>query len=313
MNDSIHTFIIELSSRCNEGCKFCYSISWDANTRKPKKKELNISDWKIALQNIKKAGAYAVNFSGGEPTFHKDFVDLIEFSKKLGFYVIVSTNGSTITSPKIKNSLERHANCIALSIHGPREIHDKVKMRMDSFTNVIGSYHYYLRKDKNVKVNSVACKENYDSLIELGKILNIENNKKVHWKISQVIPRGAGLINKQAIVISDTQFEILQKKVAKRYPLAHHEKRLTFREDDSKLHKHPFVPYILVVSDGDIYVSIGEDDVNLNFSVLDKDILGNVKKKLANHQEFLKALKDNHYKYYGMHSESDRISEEHGV
>lgn len=80
---------IRLTNACNARCDMCGVIQrpWQHNETE-KIKESILEFYKI--------GGSIVNFTGGEPTIHKGFWELLQFTKELGLTTSVSTNGSTL-------------------------------------------------------------------------------------------------------------------------------------------------------------------------------------------------------------------------
>jgi hypothetical protein len=88
---------IDLTSRCNLSCSVCFA---DANRRPhdlPYEKALE------ALRRFRgqrPAPAFAVQFTGGEPTLHPRFLDIVSAARKMGFsHIQAATNGLNFGDP----------------------------------------------------------------------------------------------------------------------------------------------------------------------------------------------------------------------
>ncbi|MEA3514764.1 MAG: radical SAM protein [Nanoarchaeota archaeon] len=297
-NSKIGTYIFELTNRCNESCAFCYSISFDSNTRKARTAEqLTGDDWLSGLKNIVQEGARAVDFSGGEPTLHTDFSKIIEKAKNLYLYTIVSTNGTIMRRRDIRESLEKYADCIALSIQGVGDLHDQIKGRRASYEGIIEAYQHYSSKGKKMKVNTVVCRDNLHDLYEIGDSLHIEESQ-TQWKLSQAVSRESGRLNKELVHISDDEFENVMKKVVSKFPKAYSEGRVTFKEDDSQVNKFHFAPYVIVSSDGEIHIPIGEQHTRLGVNVLDRNYYEGLSRFFRSLGNFPEKVNENHDKFY---------------
>ena len=71
--EKVETFIFELTNKCNENCDFCYSISYDSITGKPRFEQIDKDKVFNILDTICEYGAKSIDFSGGEPTLHPNF------------------------------------------------------------------------------------------------------------------------------------------------------------------------------------------------------------------------------------------------
>ena len=89
---------IHLTSRCNLSCAVCFA---DAN-RHPY--ELSFEEALETLRRLRAqrpAPAFAVQFTGGEPTLHPRFLDLVAEARGMGFsHVQAATNGIRFADPE---------------------------------------------------------------------------------------------------------------------------------------------------------------------------------------------------------------------
>lgn len=79
---------IEVTSNCNLDCEFCYRRSWNEVPN-----DMGLDLYSKVLDEIEEMGAEFVWLSGwGEPTFHKNFSELIEITSQR-FRIGLLTNG----------------------------------------------------------------------------------------------------------------------------------------------------------------------------------------------------------------------------
>ncbi len=87
---------IDLTNRCNQQCPICFA---NANVQ-GYIYELSYEQVIKCLENIKNVNRpqehHVVQFSGGEPTVHPDFLKILKASVEMGFSPQIASNGKTI-------------------------------------------------------------------------------------------------------------------------------------------------------------------------------------------------------------------------
>jgi uncharacterized radical SAM superfamily Fe-S cluster-containing enzyme len=87
------TVLIEVTSRCNLNCEFCFA---DANGSESDPKLETIEMWYERI--IEAGGPYNLQISGGEPTVREDLHEIISMASNKGFnFVQINTNGIKLT------------------------------------------------------------------------------------------------------------------------------------------------------------------------------------------------------------------------
>ena len=108
------TVEIDLTNHCNHRCSFCVwgeHISTDKSTLKKDVIEKCILD-------MRQMGSKAITFTGGgEPMIHKNFGEILEYTKSLGYDCGLITNGSVITEKNV-DFLIKNLKWIRFSISG---------------------------------------------------------------------------------------------------------------------------------------------------------------------------------------------------
>ena len=92
LNIPIHG-IFELTSRCNFNCKMCYIN----HSKEIKDKELTINQWLEIGKKAKNNGTLFLLLTGGETMIRDDFIELYQELAKMGFRIVINTNGSLLT------------------------------------------------------------------------------------------------------------------------------------------------------------------------------------------------------------------------
>lgn len=73
---------LELTRKCDLACPHCYIDAGRARSE-----ELPVERWFALLEEMASMGVWAVAFTGGEPTLHAHFVDLVRHARQLDLLV----------------------------------------------------------------------------------------------------------------------------------------------------------------------------------------------------------------------------------
>ncbi len=116
----VNTMIIHYA--CNLRCQHCSIVS-NADLL-PEPKSISFQNASKAMREAFESGARILFFEGGEPTIwkdgNKDFRDLIEEGRKVGYFVIGYTTNAT-------GPIFQESDVISVSVDGPREVHDRIR------------------------------------------------------------------------------------------------------------------------------------------------------------------------------------------
>ena len=157
----------ELTRKCNLNCVYCYNSSSQGFHH-----ELKTEKIFHLLSELSRLGTFEVRFTGGEPTLHSNFKEIVDYAVSLGLFISVSTSG-VINSKAIEILQQDDIRIIVISLDGPKEYNDS-KRGAGSFDKVMDTITNL--KGKTIKLTCVICKENIrylNSLIELADQLGI--------------------------------------------------------------------------------------------------------------------------------------------
>lgn len=111
------TALIEVTSRCNLNCRFCFADAMEGKNKDPKLKQLRFQFESI----LKVSGKCNIQLSGGEPTIRDDLPDIVRMGAELGFpFIQVNTNGIRMAKDEayVKALKEAGLNSIFLQFDG---------------------------------------------------------------------------------------------------------------------------------------------------------------------------------------------------
>lgn len=116
---------IEITSRCNLQCTYCFHRSSPADTGK----ELSTEEWLSFFDELGRCAVMEVTIGGGEPFIRKDLKDLINGIIKNRMRYSILSNGGLITR-EMANFIASTGRCnsVQISIDGSNPaIHDKFR------------------------------------------------------------------------------------------------------------------------------------------------------------------------------------------
>lgn len=111
---SFHVVNYHITNRCNYHCTYCFG-------KFNGQKDPTLNDAKKIVENIalyftqNNITDGRINFAGGEPTLYEHLDELIDYTSSLGIRVSIVTNGSLLTSERIR-SWQGKVSCIGVSV-----------------------------------------------------------------------------------------------------------------------------------------------------------------------------------------------------
>lgn len=159
--------MFELTYRCNFNCVHCYVVT-DKN-----KKELNTTEVKKVLRQLRDAGCFHVGFTGGEPLARKDIFEILDYAKGCGFRISLLTNGFLIDKRAADRiaSLGVSLNRVDVSVLGiTKNTLEGVTRKKGSFTKVMRAIRLLKDKGVDVQIKATLMKQNKDEFLRIKKL-----------------------------------------------------------------------------------------------------------------------------------------------
>jgi radical SAM protein with 4Fe4S-binding SPASM domain len=101
---------LELTRRCNLTCAHCYIEGGAA-----RENEMPASEFYRLIDEFADMGVWAIALTGGEPTMHPEFGNLVRHARARNLLVGIATNGMFLT-PELLDSLPRDGVIISVSL-----------------------------------------------------------------------------------------------------------------------------------------------------------------------------------------------------
>lgn len=112
---------LHLTTDCNMKCSFCGA--WEYGKTQS---YISFDEAAEALREGKKAGYKITTLTGGEPSVHENYSDIIKYAASLGYWTVVTTNGLLLTEEMI-GTLKECRTLVRVSIHTLKpELHREI-------------------------------------------------------------------------------------------------------------------------------------------------------------------------------------------
>jgi sulfatase maturation enzyme AslB (radical SAM superfamily) len=185
---------------CNNNCIFCFT-KWiqgvpDIETTQIK----NIIERLARISTIR-----SLVFTGGEPTIRPDLVSLFVHANQYEFQDIgIQTNGRELKKMHIVDNLAKYGlRRVLLSLHGPDGgVHDTISGIPGSYREAIQGLHNLMQYSIEPVINTVICRANYETLIEIVQSLDPLLHQARRIRFSYPIIEGAAFDHVDDIIVS---------------------------------------------------------------------------------------------------------------
>jgi len=90
-----------LTERCNYKCQYCSHWRMDKYSD-----EMSFDEWRAAISSLTElTSPLVIDFTGGEPTIHPHFLEIVEYCRSKRVDWFMTTNGSTLTKTRFVERL----------------------------------------------------------------------------------------------------------------------------------------------------------------------------------------------------------------
>jgi radical SAM protein with 4Fe4S-binding SPASM domain len=196
--------VFDVTSRCNLRCIHCYSSEQQG--------ELSTTDVFHVLDKLSNARVGTVDFGGGEPLVRTDIFDVLSYSKQLGFYTSISTNGTLLDENCVKRLKTLGLDHVCISLDGAKpETHDHIRDKKGTYEKTISGINNCVNAGITTQISTVFMNSNINEVKDMYALL--ESLHVDGWYIYDFVPAGRGKGLQQEVLTPDQRkrlFEYLQ-------------------------------------------------------------------------------------------------------
>lgn len=228
-----------ITARCNQSCKYCHRFL--------EVKDLPYENNLYILNNLINSDINSITWTGGEALLLDRIDELLKYSYEKGIKNKLITNGKLLTPDRI-DKIYKYLDSITLSIDSiDDDINDLLGRGRTHFQEIKKILDYLKLKEYDVKIriNSVVCKTNLNSI---DKLISFLNNYDIYsWRIFKFMPlREKAVINKEMFDISMNEYHDVVKKL---------KEKSNIKNIDTRVEEDMENKYILILANGDIVIT----------------------------------------------------------
>lgn len=170
---------LELTPRCNMNCKMCYIRMTESEMNKVGK-ELSVEEWIRIAKEAVDSGMVMILLTGGEALLYRDFKKLYLALRKMGIFISINTNGTTLTDSWIEFFKQYPPAKFNITIYGgSNETYNRLCSNPKGFDQLKSTIKKLQENNIDILLNCMITKQNVDDM-ELIYQFGRENNLEVH-------------------------------------------------------------------------------------------------------------------------------------
>lgn len=178
-----------ITRRCNLRCMHCYSDS----TPRHYPGELRLDESLAVLDDLAAYGIPGVLLSGGEPTLHPHFSEIVSHAVGLGLRVTVSTNGTLLDADTVGMLKRLGVVYIGISLDGIGACHDHFRGRSGTFEKVVNAFRLCRSIGQKAGLRLTLTRHTVDQLDDVLDFIEAEDIRRVCFYHLVYSGRGADL------------------------------------------------------------------------------------------------------------------------
>lgn len=154
---------VEVTSRCNERCLHCYQP-------RAVSRDMEMSLFRDLLGQLRKMGTASMTLSGGEPTLHPDFPQILRLTRESDMIINVLSNGLLIDDEMTAVLKDVNLNMIQISLYStnPR-IHDEITRVGGSHERTVAAVERLIAANVPVQISCPIMKLNRDAYCDVSR------------------------------------------------------------------------------------------------------------------------------------------------
>ena len=159
------TYTLELTNQCNNACECC------GNVFEKSIGFLSGAEWQKLLNNLR-PHTYYLRISGGEPTLHAEFRNIVQYIETLKVPFTVFSNAQWDNPREIITLLGECSNLIGLliSLHGQNAMAHNTFTNTNSFARTVRNIRLATQYGLPIDTNTVLTRQNWQDVRDIVQL-----------------------------------------------------------------------------------------------------------------------------------------------
>ncbi len=202
MNDS--WFILELTTRCNLDCIYCYNV-WKPQADYTHK-DLSLSELKTIVENIEQSTSIqGITLAGGEPLLNKEIIGMADYLHSKNIKTTITTNGIALNDETLNRLIGCGVKRFEISMPSFNNPTYTKLCRSDSLKPVRAAILNVRKYDIKLCVSGVLTKLNYEEVYDTVELSAVFGADEV--TLNRFVPGGTGLNYANDLSLSNGQLK----------------------------------------------------------------------------------------------------------
>lgn len=194
---------IDLTYSCNYNCLYC------RNGMLNRKEYIDYDDVKRIILELCKNNIFNVNISGGEPTLHPQFVEIIKLLNECNIIWNLTTNGSLLDEKMVELLKENNVNSVFITLAGmSNDVDGYIKSTKNTYTKAIEAIENCIKNNVDIHVGYLLTPLNVK---DIDKFIKYAKDKTLSVKLMKVKPLGTSLFNTELYIDNTIYNKVLNK------------------------------------------------------------------------------------------------------
>ena len=159
----------ELTLRCRRKCTYC---AYSSHPQYPATGEMTLNSYAEAFSKARDAGVFYVRFTGGDPLFRSDALEIIEEADTRGFAIAVASDLTALNAGQIARLAGlKNLTVIQTTLDGPNALIADRHRGNGSFATVIEGITQLRSANIPVMVGTVLTTDNASQIYAIAQVL----------------------------------------------------------------------------------------------------------------------------------------------